>query len=139
MSYINLGQVMWPVGSVYMSFRNQDPGEIFGGGWVHITGKFLYANDNTSTGGNNTHTLSEAELPVHNHKTGQGNWFAYVGQAGGAGNNTYFDGGVPNGTWCLRSNNGVTDWSLSGKNTGGGKAHNNMPAYQSVYCWQRLS
>lgn len=127
MAYINLGQVMWPVGSVYMSFSNQDPGDIFDGGWVHITGKFLYANDNTSTGGSNTHILKVNEMPAHTHE------FKVNIQHG--------DGPSVSGE-ALPSNlrlGGRRRYQDTAYSTGEGQPHNNMPAYQSVYCWQRLS
>lgn len=31
MAYVNLGQVIYPVGSIYMSTKNISPGDIFGG------------------------------------------------------------------------------------------------------------
>lgn len=53
----------WPVGSIYMSFSSTSPASLFGGTWSQISGRFLYCTTNTDTGGNNTHTLTNNQLP----------------------------------------------------------------------------
>lgn len=81
---INLALAMYPVGSIYLSVNNVNPGTIFGGTWEQIQDRFLLAAGSTygggSTGGsaNHTHTsaahthttaghtLTEAELPTIN-------------------------------------------------------------------------
>lgn len=37
--------LVYPVGSVYMSFNNTYPGTLFGGNWTPIEGRFLLATD----------------------------------------------------------------------------------------------
>lgn len=63
MAYVNLGQIIYPVGSIYMSYTNQTPSNLFGGTWAVITGRFLYCNNNNSTGGANSRTYNFN----HNH------------------------------------------------------------------------
>lgn len=64
---------IYPVGSVYISMNNTDPGSLFGGTWKRISqGRMLLgANDTNyklgSTGGEETHTLTANEMPRHSH------------------------------------------------------------------------
>jgi len=62
---------MFPIGSIYTSTVNTDPGTFIGGTWTPIQGKFLLAQDSTytagSTGGEATHTLTVTEMPTHKH------------------------------------------------------------------------
>ena len=50
---------IYPVGSIYISVNNTNPGTLFGGFWTQITDRFLLAAGNTydvgSTGGWETH------------------------------------------------------------------------------------
>ena len=66
----NFGKEMYPVGSIYISVTNTNPGTIFGGPWVAFgTGRTLVGIDTSQTefntvektGGEKTHTLTGAE------------------------------------------------------------------------------
>ena len=59
MAYVNLGQVIYPVGAIFASASPTSPSSMFGGTWSQITGRFLYCNNGTGVGGSNTHTLTE--------------------------------------------------------------------------------
>ena len=63
--------MIYPVGSIYMSVNNVSPSTLFGGTWVQIQDKFLLASGsnhtNGNTGGSDTHTLNANELPAHTH------------------------------------------------------------------------
>ncbi|MGB9979361.1 phage baseplate protein [Methanobacterium sp.] len=63
--------MIYPVGAVYISAVNTNPATLFGGTWVQIKDKFLLSAGDThsagSTGGEETHILSTAEMPVHKH------------------------------------------------------------------------
>ena len=56
MAYVNLIDLVYPVGAVYISYRSDNPVNLFGGSWTAITGRFPYFNAGTDTGGSNTHT-----------------------------------------------------------------------------------
>jgi len=64
---------IYPVGAIYMSLDNTNPGTLFGvGTWEQITDKFLvaagtYFTMSTPTGGASSVTLQTANLPSHNH------------------------------------------------------------------------
>jgi len=136
---ISLDQV-YPVGSIYMSVNNTDPGTLFGGTWTQIQDTFLLSAGSTYTAGNTggaaTHyhttgdcTLTEQQIPSHRHLI-----------AGNA--NTSVSGGYVAFHYVSSSTtNGASAY------TGGGKAHNhgntqtvsNMPPYLVVYMWQRTA
>ena len=56
----------FPVGSIYLSVNNTNPGSVFGGTWVQIKDRFLLGAGSTytagKTGGSATHTLTINEI-----------------------------------------------------------------------------
>lgn len=70
-TFINLAEVIYPVGSIYESTSSVSPATIFGGTWSAISGRMLIGANSTyaikSTGGEATHTLTDNEMPEHNH------------------------------------------------------------------------
>ena len=111
----------WPVGSVYLSFSSTSPASIFGGSWTQLSGRFLRAANDTGTGGSDTHTLAESEMPSHRHTYKM----SFGTPSSGDGS------GPQSGT----SANATAYTTYAG----GGQAHNNMPAYQDVYAWRRTA
>ena len=130
-SYISLLDLTYPVGAYYLSSVSTSPASFFGGAWSVLTGKFLYCNSGTGTGGSNTHTLTSSQMPSHSHT--EGVWQSSSEASGygllpaeGFGNRVMVK--TPS------SQAGIsTPW------VGGGSAHNNMPAYQTCYCWRRTA
>ena len=70
-SLSTMADMIYPVGSIYMSVNNTNPGTLFGGTWEQIQGKFLLGQSSGhaggSTGGAETVTLTTAQLPSHTH------------------------------------------------------------------------
>lgn len=65
-------QVIYPIGSVYMTFDGQaDPATMFGGSWAKIEDRFLLGASSghpvEELGGNNSVTLTTDNLPSHSH------------------------------------------------------------------------
>ena len=120
-----------PIGTYYWSQKNTDPTTIFGGKWEPIKGRFIFAEDQkhavNSSGGEEFHTLSIDEIPVHNHAFPK-NVCAYKNipdiqiQGGGGSKKVYENDGYIANT----------------NNIGGGKPHNNMPPYIAAFCWRRI-
>lgn len=74
--YQELFNVIYPVGSIYMSVNNVDPGQLFGGTWAEWgKGRVPVGVDSgqepfktvEKTGGKVDHVLSTAEMPAHAH------------------------------------------------------------------------
>ena len=67
----SLVDIIYPVGSIYMSVNNVSPATLFGGSWTQIQGRFLLAAGGNyglgSQGGAATKQLSITEMPAHIH------------------------------------------------------------------------
>lgn len=63
--------LIYPVGSFYHTFKNDDPADLFGGSWSQVSDKFLFGNKtyytNEYTGGTQTVTLDDTKIPKHTH------------------------------------------------------------------------
>lgn len=134
--HISVDQI-YPVGSIYMSINSTNPGDLFGGTWEQIQGRFLLAAGGGysagATGGEANHTLTTNEMPSHQHtlqikSKGVSSWSTaqiYTVFSGGSGRSSFnWDEGTSN-----------ADSRISP--TGGSAAHNNMPPYLVVYVWKR--
>ena len=127
----DLLNMVYPVGSIYMSVNNVSPASFLGGTWEQIQGRFLLASSESypagSTGGEATHTLTVSEMPSHNHTLNA----SYSSAGSSSSVERKMLAGDDNNAWI---------WNYSAtNNTGDGAAHNNMPPYLVVYMWQRTA
>lgn len=129
---------VYPVGSIYMSVNNTNPGTLFGGTWTQITGRFLYATNNSiQTGGGNvtgSTALTIDQIPEHNHRQSVRTW---VNQNASASRHIIPDSG---GFWFNSEDQGADASYTFG--TGGSKGHTHpqtLPPYFTVYCWYRTA
>lgn len=68
-NFVNLMDIVYPVGSIYHSMNATSPVDFIGGTWAKIK-TFLYGADTAKqTGGEAMHTLTINEMPQHNHRT----------------------------------------------------------------------
>lgn len=133
--FASIIDIIYPVGSIYMSVNAADPSTLFSGtSWEKLEGRFLLGSDSTykpgSTGGEATHTLTYDEMPKHTHPM-------YSYNYGGDGTWT-----PDEGSYLVDSvtDNKTTWWArLAMGYAGGGAAHNNMPPYLVVNMWKRTS
>jgi hypothetical protein len=69
----NIINLVYPVGSIYMSVNNVSPATFIGGTWEQLKDRFLLGAGSSyaagSTGGAATHTLTTAQMPSHTHTT----------------------------------------------------------------------
>ena len=130
-----LVDIFHPVGEYYISSNPTNPAELFGGTWEEVHGRFLFAEDDAhpagSTGGEESHILTEPEIAAHKHAMAYGpessassTGFAYGIAAGSATNSAGGRGYASN---------------LGTFSAGGGQPHNNMPPYLAVYTWKRTA
>ena len=118
---------VYPVGSIYMSLQSTSPASFIGGTWARIQNTFLYAQGKYgagATGGEEQHTLSINEMPMHNHNIK----VIEAGNAGGGYNHIQYDG------WFTDNAN-----MLFSEYVGANQPHNNMPPYYVVYMWRRTA
>lgn len=127
-----LFELVYPVGSIYMSANETSPATLFGGTWEQLKDRFLLGAGNTysngATGGEASHTLTVAELPdytlpvtLYASRDGVGDW-------------TRLQRGWDEGKTTQNVNGNITV-----KSGGSGAAHNNMPPYLAVYMWKRTA
>ena len=123
---------IYPVGSVYISISDLNPGTIMGGVWESFgAGKALVGVDADDTdfdipektGGEKAHTLTVDEMPSHNHNILRPRWSTAAGA-----NAVYGSNGTGSG-----SNRDADAFQ------GGGQAHNNLQPYITVYFWKRTA
>lgn len=134
--------MVYPVGSIYLSANAVNPGILFGGSWTQIKDKFLLASGDIyqagATGGEAMHSLTVDEMPSHGHA---------IRNRDGMGPNglcsTTATSGTDGKSWCFQDQPYDASANASGDfaavNVGGGEAHNNMPPYLAVYMYQRIA
>lgn len=134
----NLVNIIYPVGSIYMSVNNTNPATLFGfGTWEQIKDTFLLSAGDTytagDTGGEATHTLTASEIPKHEHSIQWTN-----GAYGITNNAKEGTGGTIWNYLKMQDISSGTNLKAAQQSTGGG-AHNNMPPYLVVYMWKRTA
>lgn len=130
----DLIDVIYPVGSIYMSVNSVNPSTLFGGTWEQIEDKFLLASgtsySNGSTGGS-----ADAVVVTHNHSTSD----KYVLTTSGGAvtrNSTAGTTGTKVSN-LLKSDDGITRNTIG--NTGTSGVGKNMPPYLAVNIWKRTA
>lgn len=134
---LNLLDLIYPIGSIYMSVNDINPSLMFGGTWEKIEDKFLLGSGNYElgdTGGEATHTLTVDEMPSHKHTQEAHRHSLNRNFSDGSGGSTSAYITTANRKTSTKYTNYQTP-TIS--NTGGGLAHNNMPPYLVVNIWQR--
>ena len=136
---------VYPIGSIYMNVNSTNPGTLFGGTWEQIQGRFLLGMSSSypagSQGGEASHTLTTEEMPSHGHNpANEAGYYGFitnskkaftVGDMGSqSGSGRYYP--YASAAFDISRN------TLTGT-TGGGKSHNNMPPYLSIYIWKRTA
>lgn len=140
--------MIYPVGSIYMSMNDTSPETLFGGVWEQIQDTFLLASGLSysagSTGGSAdsvvvSHTHAQT---AHSHGFAGGDkvWTTASGstEPGNqiSGNAKYYAATAKNDyTWRTRTT-GETANIVSAGESGTGK---NMPPYLAVYVWKRIA
>lgn len=141
----SIKSAMYPVGSVYITYNNVNPGTFLGGTWERFgQGRTLVGegtgNDGStsmsfttnSTGGEYKHKLTIDEMPSHKHAV-------YI-------QNSTSNPQVNAPKWTIALPNSwkqyTSDTKLFGPSSGSvgnGTSHNNVQPYITVYFWKRTA
>lgn len=138
-------EAIYPVGSIYHNETdNRNPSVILGfGEWESsapgrvLVGKAASGTFATAgaTGGEETHTLTIAEMPLHDHNIDRGRWWGADTVIGGSD-------AIFNQT-STTTPLGETKAGLGNRKAigtrGGGGSHNNLQPYKVVYRWVRVA
>lgn len=130
--FASIIDIVYPVGSIYMSVNAADPSKLFSGtAWEKLEGRFLLGSSSTyangATGGEATHALTIDEMPEHRHSIA----FPNAGGPYGDANISYPESSGTEKTWLAEM--------CKTQSAGGSAAHNNMPPYLVVNMWKRIS
>lgn len=137
--------ILYPVGTIYISVSSTNPGLIMGGTWesfgagktlVGVDGSDSDFNASQKTGGEKTHTLTTAEMPSHRHDTLPS--YGSSNLTTNANNHGKLMGAAASGGWATNAVNDDTN-NHPIKLSGGGEAHNNMQPYITTYFWKRTA
>ena len=131
---------IYPVGSIYMSYKSTSPATLFGGTWEQLKNHFLFATDATSgdkggygngtgtSSGSTTLTAAQSGLPSHQHALQNAN-----------------PGGTTVG-WTNYGVDAITNKGYTGNvrtgYTGGlsaSEGHTHTIPYIEVYVWRRTA
>lgn len=129
--------LIYPVGSIFMSTIKTNPSTYLGGTWVAWGAGRVPVGVDTSqtefsapekTGGEKVHTLTTGEMPTHVHTP------TIDGRAIGVN-----DGSLA--SWHAQA---ASNWNTSGiltstTSAGSGQAHNNLQPYITCYMWKRTA
>ena len=160
----DLYNLIYPIGSIYLSVNSVDPSTLFGGTWEKIKDKFLLSDGDTysigSTGGEATHTLTIDEMPSHDHSaisSSNGDHNHSLVSITGTDDLNFINGtnefliqnsdttmGWPQSVntslkYGSTGNAGSHSHSLTVNSTGGSQPHNNMPPYLTINVWKRVA
>ena len=131
---------VYPIGSIYISVNNVNPGNLFGGTWASFgegrvligagTGTDVNGKQMTftagATGGEYSHQLTVNEMPSHNHSPSSTGKVQIANLGGGS----YVVADL--------SQKGNTNWAYKTASTGGNQAHSLMGPYIVGYMWRRI-
>lgn len=127
---------LYPVGCIYQSASSTSPASFLGGTWEQIKDRFILAAGDTyaagSTGGEAAVTLTNPEQNApHSHAL----------KSAGENPGTYT---LDSALLVYRDSSKTTDYIATNgvysiSQSGGGKSHNNMPPYTTMYIWQRIA
>ena len=137
--------LIYPIGSIYMSVTQTSPASFLGGSWTPLEDTFLLGAGDTytagTTGGEATHTLTESEMPEH-----VGHFYDSPGNMYPGRTDSYYmskDKAISLGLlssyngrhWVITAGNEI---GIANVTRGKSQAHNNLPPYTVVYMWKRI-
>ena len=152
--------LIYPIGSVYLSVSSTSPASLFGGTWEQIKDQFLLAAGDTynagTTGGSATinlqhyhttsaHTLTTSEIPAHQHKE-HNNLVGWRNSSSETIGDLFQYATAPKSFNTNDKNKYYTDSAGSGGSHSHGNTGNALsasqsilPPYLAVYMWKRIA
>lgn len=147
MSWINLTNCLYPVGSLYFSVDSNSPANTVGGTWVKIKDALIGASGDTDNfamamnyGG--SFMINENQIPQHKHemhRDSNGNltyaWGSTIAHDTDSGGNISGSGYK---YACISSNYSIWSAQYTGYNAEGG-AEDFIPYHFTCHIWYRVS
>lgn len=142
-NFVNLLDIIYPVGSVYITFSTTSPANTVGGTWELLNNVFLYSSANTAgtIGGEATCVLHQQELPyTYALWTLRGASDSFISATTGTAGVGTLQNRNPS-CWILGYDGSSlkAGYSSFGFEFGNNQAHNNMPPYITVHMYRRTA
>ena len=162
----NIVDIIYPIGSIYMSVNNVNPNILFGGQWEQLKDRFLLGSGDTYTGGatggsadavvvkhNHTQNPHNHTQNAHSHSPGSGRsfmtaptgsaWNEIVGSnISGSGYHYVVTQDKKNYNVYVAGSGNATatnqQQTATNKESGEDGTGKNMPPYLTVYMWKRI-
>lgn len=135
-----MGNVIYPIGSIYLSLTNSNPSTIFGGGWEQLPqGALRNAVEASSYGsqvGATSFTINANNLPQHTHAFTPPTVNLYTSLMGASG--SYFSTPQPGGSRIMTGATEVTGGEV-GYNVTLNTPISYLPQSVNIYAWKRTS
>lgn len=161
-SFVNIIDLIRPIGSLYWSEKNTNPSTIYPGTtWVQITDTFIVAAGSTYQAGGSygaashthtsaahthttgNHTLTVAEMPKHTHSINRPRWWTGEERSESGGSvyaSTATRPGAVTGTIYETGNSQPHSHGNTGSTTPGNTgSSSNIPPSIAMYCWKRTA
>ena len=149
----DLVNLLYPVGSVYLSMNDTNPSILFGGTWERITDAYLWATSSSNGGwkGGSLETgstvLTVNQIPSHGHSISSSGAHSHSSQGrknSGSGGGAVFEsfaGASSYRTVRVPRNGDDGAHTHTANNTGGGQGHTHTinPTYVNVIMWKRTA
>ncbi len=126
-----IANMIYPVGSIYMSVNSVDPSTLFGGSWVRIQDTFLLAAGSSHAAGSTGGSESHKHVAPIGYNTSN-NWMGISYAQGDVTMNV--NGSFANYASALTTGSASVNWKLAKTSP-----ESNMPPYLAVYVWQRTA
>ena len=140
--------LIYPVGSYYMSNSSTSPAPLFGGSWTQVTSRFLYGSTSVTTGGSSTHThyygmaMDENSSAVASGGSDTGMFYLYNYSTSGAHATVTFTDSAASTATRYVNNFGARQTVSSyvrQSATANASYSSTMPLYRTCYMWYRTS
>ena len=122
-TWVNLMDVVYPIGSMYIANSSTSPASIIGGSWTQITNAALRGATSAGYTGSDTHSITVRELPQHTHEL---TWSWRTGDSG------YIPLGLASGEHPISQSGGIRDW-------GGQTAMSVVQRSYNCFIWYRTA
>ena len=130
--FINILELVYPVGSFFISNNNVSPAESIGGTWTQIENAVLRGAASTGYTGTDTHSITSNEMPAHKHSasTASAGSHTHTQHSQTWYNNSNYDGWVAKSGGGFYAVSGISQKTASAGghthtmtigNTGGGR------------------
>ena len=123
MAWVNLLDIVYPVGSLYFTNNATSPAAIVGGSWTKIEEAAIRSGDTIGYIGEDEHAITVDEMPSHRHGI-HGGWGA---------------GKLGSSWWRTDSNNPKNIWEEVESTGGGGQAMSLVQRSYNCFIYYRTA